>query len=44
MSAGYRKDNPDDAAGAAFIILAIGVLIIAGVLITSAFLIAKRLR
>ncbi len=41
-SVGYRKDNPDDVAGAAFLILAIEVLIIAGVLITAALLIAKH--
>jgi hypothetical protein len=39
----YRNDSPDDAPGAAFILLAVGVLIVAGVIITAALLIARHL-
>jgi len=41
MKSGYADDSPDDAAGAASIIFAIGVLVVVGVLVAS-FLIVIR--
>jgi len=38
-----KRIGPDDAAGAAFILLAVGVLIVASVIITAALLIADTL-
>jgi hypothetical protein len=35
MKSGYADDSPDDAAGAAFIIFAIGVVVVVGVLVAS---------
>ena len=43
MGAGYRDNSPEDAAGAAFIILGIGIILIGGALVAIAILIARHI-